>query len=175
MTEDGSAHSETQSSAGAENEPIISDGSIIDCITGDKPLKDTPKEQVRQFIAHALKNQYHIDYEDMQADFVVGSGKSRRVVDIAIFHPGRDHSVGNLSRAVICRPMPTVGRNSTRLRDPHEAEKDLSILSEIMEQVETCQYGLWTNKLDIFYRPWPNSPLLMLTRIGSRRYRVLTF
>ncbi len=127
MIEDVSAHPETQSGAGAENEPVISDGSIIDCITGEKPLKDTPKEQVRQFIAQALKNQYHIEYEDMQADFVVGSGKSRRVIDIAIFHPGRDHSLMNLSRAVICRPMPTVGRNSTRLRDPHEAEKDLVV------------------------------------------------
>lgn len=150
MIEDPSPYPDTQTSTEANSGPILSDGYIIDCITGEK-RKETPKEQVRQFIAQALKNQYHIEYEDMQADFTVGSGKTRRVIDIAIFHPGRDHSVLNLSRAVVCRPMRTVGRNATRLRDPYEAEKDLKILKEIMEQVESCEYGLWTNNLDIFY------------------------
>lgn len=142
---------DSEEAAGVESEPALSDGYIIDYITGEKRLKDTPKEQVRQFIAHALEKQYNIALEDMQADFVVGSGKNRKVIDIAIFHHQREHSVLNLSRAVICRPMPASGRNVTRLRDPEEAKKDLQILQEIMEQVETCEYGLWTNKLDIFY------------------------
>ena len=47
--------------------------------------------------------------------------------------------------------MPASGKNAARVRDPKEAEKDLLVLQEIMEQVETCEYGLWTNKLDIFY------------------------
>src|SRR5512146_1470797 len=111
MIEDPSPYPDTQTCTEANSGPILSDGYMIDCITGEKRLKETPKEQVRQFIAQALKNQYHIEYEDMQADFTVGSGKTRRVIDIAIFHPGRDHSVLNLSRAVVCRPMPTVGRN----------------------------------------------------------------
>src|SRR5579883_660131 len=134
-----------------EGEFIPTDGYIIDYITGEKLVKDTPKEQVRQFIARVLEQEYNIALEDMQADFVVGSGKNRRVVDIAIFHHQRDHSVLNLSRAVICRPMPAAGRNAVRVRNRQEAEKDLLILQEIMEQVETCEYGLWTNKLDIFY------------------------
>lgn len=133
-----------------ENEPALSEGCIIDYITGERELKDTPKEQVRQFIAQALKNQYNIPYEDMETDFVIGGGKKRKVIDIAIFHHGKAHDVINLSRAVICRPMPTSGRNA-RLRDPKDAEKEWGILQEIMEQVETCKYGLWTNKLDIFY------------------------
>ena len=134
----------------AEREPVIDDSSLIDHITGNR-VKDTPKEQVRQFIARALEQEYGIALEDMQADFQVGSGKGRRLIDIAIFHPKQEHSVLNLSRAVICRPMPASGRNAARVRDQQEAEKDLSILQEIMEQVESCEYGLWTNKLDIFY------------------------
>jgi len=98
-----------------------------------------------------LEQQYNVALEDMHADFLVGSGKSRRVVDIAIFHHQKDHNILNLSRAVICRPMPASGRNATRLRDYDEAKKDLLILQEIMEQVESCIYGLWTNRLDIFY------------------------
>lgn len=137
--------------AEAERELVPSEGYIIDYITGEKLVKDTPKEQVRQFIAKALEQEYNIALEDMQADFPIGSGKNRRVIDIAIFHHQKEHTVLNLSRAVICRPMPASGRNAARVRDPKEAEKDLLILQEIMEQVETCEYGLWTNKLDIFY------------------------
>jgi hypothetical protein len=40
--------------------------------------------------------------------------------------------------------MPASGKNAARVRDPKEAEKDLLVLQEIMEQVETCEYGLWT-------------------------------
>ena len=38
----------------AERELIPSEGYIVDYITGEKLVKDTPKEQVRQFIAKAL-------------------------------------------------------------------------------------------------------------------------
>src|SRR6266849_5691416 len=133
-----------------EHEPLPNEGFIIDYISGAK-LKDTPKEQVRQFIERVLEKQYNFALEDMQTDLVVGTGKNRRVIDIAIFHHQKDHTPLNLSRAVICRPTPSAGRNATRLRDPDEAKKELQILQEIMEQVESCEYGLWTNKLDIFY------------------------
>jgi type I restriction enzyme M protein len=46
--------------------------------------------------------------------------------------------------------MPASSR-SARLRDPEDAKKEWLILQEIMENVESCEYGLWTNKLDIFY------------------------
>lgn len=143
-------NNDTEETTETENETALGEGRIIDLISGERELKDTPKEQVRQFIALALKNQYAIPYEDMQGDFVIGSGKQRRVIDIAIFHHGEEHSVVNLSRAVICRPMPASSR-SARLRDPEDAKKEWFIIQEIMEQVESCQYGLWTDKRDIFY------------------------
>jgi type I restriction enzyme M protein len=139
-----------EETADTESETALGEGRIIDLITGERELKDTPKEQVRQFIAQALKNQYNIAYEDMEADFAISGGKKRKVIDIAIFHHGKDHTITNLSRAVICRPMPTSSRNA-RLSDPEDAKKEWNILQEIMEQIETCEYGLWTNKLDIFY------------------------
>jgi len=133
-----------------ESEAILGDGKIIDCITGERPVKDTPKEQVRQFIAKALEKEYGISFEDMESDFPIGEGKRHKTVDIAIFHPQHEHKIIYMSRAVICRPTPQVGR-TIKLRDYNEAEKDLKVLKEIMEEVETCQYGLWTNGLDLFY------------------------
>ena len=55
----------------AERDLIPSEGYIVDYITGEKLVKDTPKEQVRQFIAKALEQEYNISLEDMQADFVM--------------------------------------------------------------------------------------------------------
>ena len=41
---------------------------LLDYITG-KPVKDTPKEQVRQRIARALFHEYGISVDDMVPDF----------------------------------------------------------------------------------------------------------
>jgi type I restriction enzyme M protein len=134
-----------------EQEATVSEGKIIDIITGDKPIKDNPKEQVRQFIAKALHEQYNIDYGDMQADFSVPTEeKKRRVIDIAIFHHEQNHTRENLTRAVFCRPTPQIGRN-TRLRDPEEMGKELDDVKSILREIPSCEYGLWTNGLEFFY------------------------
>jgi hypothetical protein len=68
MSEEISAvqHSDSIAISEAERELIPSEGYIVDHITGEKLVKDTPKEQVRQFIAKALEQEYDISLEDMQ-------------------------------------------------------------------------------------------------------------
>jgi type I restriction enzyme M protein len=129
----------------------ISDGYILDFISGEKSLKDTPKEQVRQRIARALFHEYGISVEDMAADFPVSINGKRKKLDIAIFHHDREHDVKNVSRVVVCRQEPKVGRNAVRMRDYDQAEKDLEELETIMEDIDSCVYGLWTNGLEFFY------------------------
>ncbi|MBD2566597.1 methylation-associated defense system DNA methyltransferase MAD2 [Anabaena lutea] len=129
----------------------ISDGYILDFISGEKSLKDTPKEQVRQRIARALFHEYGISVEDMAADFPVSINGKRKKLDIAIFHHDQEHTVQNLSRVVVCRPEPKVGRNAVRIRDYDQAAKDLEELETIMEHINSCKYGLWTNGLEFFY------------------------
>ena len=46
----------------------LEEGRLLDYITG-KPVKDTPKEQVRQRIARALFHEYGISVDDMLPDF----------------------------------------------------------------------------------------------------------
>ena len=46
----------------------LGEGKILDYITG-KPLKDSPKEIVRQRIARALFHEYGISVDDMEPDF----------------------------------------------------------------------------------------------------------
>lgn len=129
----------------------IADGYILDFISGEKSLKETAKEQVRQRIARALFHEYGISVEDMAADFPVSISGKRKKLDIAIFHHDEEHSVENLSRVVVCRQEPKVGRNAVRIRDYNQAEKDLDELETIMEHIDSCKYGLWTNGLEFFY------------------------
>jgi len=56
-----------------------------------------------------------------------------------------------LSRAVICRPAPIIGKNTVRIRDFEQAAKDLEEIESIMRDVKPILFGLWTNGLDFFY------------------------
>ena len=129
----------------------IKDGYILDFIGGKKAFKETGKEKVRQRIARALFHEYGISVEDMEADFPVKIDGKRKKLDIAIFHHDSDHQPENISRVVVCRQEPKVGKNTVRIRDYQQAQKDLDELETFMEFLDSCQYGLWTNGLEFFY------------------------
>src|SRR5207245_6978509 len=84
------------------------EGMLVDYSTGE-PLKDTPKEQVRQRIARALFHEYGISVEDMVPDFKMRVDGRLKKVDIAIFNPGMGKTVENLRRVVMCEKEPKVG------------------------------------------------------------------
>lgn len=131
--------------------PDIEEGKIFDYITGE-PLKDTDKEQVRQRIARAIIHEYGIAAEDMEPDFRVKVQGKTRKLDIAIFSPGMPHTTEHLYRAVAVDKEPKLGtKGAYRMRDPEEAQKDFEVLHQVMAEVESCKYGLWTNGLDQFY------------------------
>ena len=125
----------------------IAAGYMLDYISGEQ-VKETKKELVRQRIVRALIHEYGFSPEDMQNNVTVGR---RRKVDVAIFHHGQDHTLENLSRIVVCRPEPKIGRNAVRMRDYEQAGADLDNLKEIMREVESIKYGLWTNGLEFFF------------------------
>src|SRR6266536_4583171 len=136
--------------SGKENtqaENTIAAGYTLDYVSG-KQVKETPKELVRQRVVRALIHEYGFSPEDMKNDFSIGG---RQKVDVAIFHHGKEHTVENLSRTVLCRPEPKVGRNAVRIRDFDQAAKDLEDLESVMREVEAVQYGLWTNGLEFFF------------------------
>ncbi len=130
-----------------QNEKTIPVGYTLDYISG-RQIKETNKELVRQRIARAFIHEYGFSPEDMELDFSIGG---RKKVDVAIFHSGGEHTIGNLGRAVICRPEPNAGKNAARIRDFEQAAKDLEEIESIMREVESIQYGLWTNGLEFFF------------------------
>ena len=129
----------------AEN--TIPAGYTLDYVSG-KQVKETKKELVRQRVVRALIHEYGFSPEDMELDFSIGG---RKKVDVAIFHHGKEHTIENLGRAVLCRQEPNVGKNAVRIRDFKQAAKDLDEIETIMREVDAVQYGLWTNGLEFFF------------------------
>jgi type I restriction enzyme M protein len=144
--------SDEQPARNGEDTDVVQGGRILDFISGAAELKDTLKEQVRQRIARALFHEYGISVEDMEADFSVSVGGRRRRVDIAIFRPGQPHEQENLRRVVVCRPEPTQAkRGAVKIRDYAQAAKDIEEIKPYFEEINSCQYGLWTNGLEFFF------------------------
>ena len=137
---------ETQAPESAHEE-----GKLFDYITG-KSVKDTDKEKVRQRIARALIHEYGIAAEDIEPDFKLKVLGKNRKIDIAIFKPGQPHTEDNLYRAVVVEKEPKIGtKGAYRMRDPEEARKEFELLEAVMAEVESCDYGLWTNGLEFFF------------------------
>jgi type I restriction enzyme M protein len=131
---------------------VVQDGFVLDFISGDKELKETPAELVRQRIARALFHEYGISVEDMEGDFVVSVGGRRRRVDIAIFAQGKSHTIENLRRVVVCRPEPKQNkRGAVKMRDYDQAATDIEEIKPYFEEIDSCDYGLWTNGLEFFF------------------------
>jgi type I restriction enzyme M protein len=131
----------------------LEEGKLLDYITGE-PVKDTPKEQVRQRIARALFHEYGISVEDMVPDFKMKVDGRFKSIDIAIFEPGADKAPENLRRVVMCDKEPKTGsKGAYKMRDHKQAEQEFGLLYAAMSQEETeaCRWGLWANGLDFFF------------------------
>lgn len=136
----------------------IEDGMMLDYLTNN-PIKETPKELVRQKTLRALFHEYGISAEDMALDFKTIVGGKNKKIDIAIFEHGAEHVSANIRRIVICDTEPKKGKKSAvKMRDHDQAQKDLQLMEDMMrEQVdnkyvlEKCQWGLWTNGIEFFF------------------------
>lgn len=132
-------------------ESALEEGKLFDYVTGN-PVKDSDKERVRQRIARAIIHEYGIAAEDMEPDFKVKVLGKNRKLDIAIYKPGTEHTVDNLYRAVVVEKEPKLGtKGAYRMRDPKEAARDFEVLEAVMAEVDSCEYGLWTNGLEFFF------------------------
>ena len=129
----------------------LEEGKILDYIT-NQPVKDSPKEKVRQRIARALFHEYAISVDDMVPSFKMKVDGRQKKMDIAIFEPGSEKTVENLRRVVICDKEPKQGKKGAmKMRDHDQAQKEFGLLQAAMTEAESCRYGLWTNGLEFFF------------------------
>lgn len=151
-TPDDAAQPETDAEAQVHR---LDEGYLIDFLT-DKPIKDTPKEQVRQRILRVLFHEYQFAPEDMQLDFPVKvqteNGWRTKKVDIAIF-AGGEHTEANLRRVVVCNQEPKRGKNVVKLRAYDQMKSQMSDLQDLIgaEDHPDRSWGMWTDNLDVFF------------------------
>jgi type I restriction enzyme M protein len=84
--------------------PLLEDGMITDFIIG-RPVKETDKEKVRQEVAVSSFSSIKSHPRRWRLTFPVEFEGKRKRADIAIFDAGKEHTIENLRRAVICRPL----------------------------------------------------------------------
>ncbi|HEY0924181.1 methylation-associated defense system DNA methyltransferase MAD2 [Rheinheimera pacifica] len=136
----------------------IEDGMMLDYLTNN-PIKETPKELVRQKTLRALFHEYGISAEDMALDVPVKVDGKRKKIDIAIFEHGAEHVLENIRRIVICDSEPKKGKKSSvKMRDHEQAKKDLELMEDMMREhanneciLSKCMWGLWTNGIEFFF------------------------
>lgn len=136
----------------------IEDGMLLDYLTNN-PIKQTPKELVRQKTLRALFHEYGLSAEDMDLDVPIKVAGKRKKIDIAIYEHGKEHLLENIRRIVICDKASKQGKKSAvKIRDHDQAQKDLQLMEDMMrEQISNkyvlakCQWGLWTNGIEFFF------------------------
>ncbi len=118
----------------------LQDDEVFDYITGDKVVKLTETEKVRQRIARALVHQYGIDPRDMQADFPIPvvneetGRKSRRRASIAIFEHEQPHELQYIRRIVVTKPRPKDSRTVSKIRTYAHAKEQIDEVAELMRR-----------------------------------------
>jgi type I restriction enzyme M protein len=136
----------------------IEDGMLLDYLTNN-PIKQTPKELVRQKTLRALFHEYGLSAEDMALDVPIKVDGKRKKIDIAIYEHGEEHLPENIRRVVICDKAPKQGKKSAvKMRDHAQAQKDLQLMEDMMREQENdkyvltkCHWGLWTNGIEFFF------------------------
>ncbi|MGW5651103.1 methylation-associated defense system DNA methyltransferase MAD2 [Streptomyces humi] len=136
----------------------LQDDEVFDFITGDKVVKLTPTEEVRQRIARALVHQYGIDPADMEADFSIPvvnpktGRKSRKRASIAIFEHGKEHELQHVRRIVVTKPRPSDSRTVSKIRTYARANEQVGEVADLMHAAgPQCHYGMWTDDKDLYF------------------------
>lgn len=113
----------------------IKDGFLYDPVA-KKLRKATDEEYVRQEMLLGLQSEYHYSFEDMETEFPIHVGRSKKRIDIAIFPEGAEHLQENVSLIVECKPA-KIGEN--------DKNDGVDQLISYMSSCPVTAYGLWTN------------------------------
>ena len=104
------------------------------CVVTGKLRNDTPEENVRQRIARSLIDDYGYSRENIEIEFRVNLGISRKRVDIAIFPPETEHGQENISIVVECK------REEIK---PTDGDNGIDQLKSYMAACLNCRFGMW--------------------------------
>ena len=115
---------------------VIQPETILDFIDGVTQRRDTPEERVRQEILKSLVREYGYKKDQIAVEYSIKFGSNRKAVDVAIWHPGKEHSQENIYIIVECKDPKTKSKG----------KKDgVDQMDSYAAACMNCQYGMWTN------------------------------
>jgi len=106
----------------------------LQCVVTGKLRPDTPEEHVRQRIARSLLEYYGYDKADIEIEFTVNLGSSKKRVDIAIFPPRVEHKQENIKIIVECK------REDVR---PTDRDNGVEQLKSYLSACANARFGMW--------------------------------
>ncbi len=114
------------------------------CVITDRLRDDTPEENVRQRVARSLIDQYGYGKADVEVEFTVHLGQSRRRVDLAVFPPKVEHKAENVVIIIECK------REEVR---PADDNNGVEQLKSYMAACQNCRFGMWVgSELQVWER-----------------------
>lgn len=113
----------------------VPEGKIVDYIDGSF-RNDTPEEYVRQNLERRLVLELGYKPENIEVEFTIDVGSSKKRVDIAVFHPGEPHTQENLRLIVECK--------SEKI-NPSDSKNGVGQLKSYLAACPNAEWGLWSN------------------------------
>ena len=141
--------------AGDESDAVeaaLIDNVIVDLLTGDE-RKWSEREEIVQRTVRVLAEEYHFPLEQMARDVsmqVEFNGRRRRKsADLVIYKDPDSRELADIERLIVVRDPKIKTGDKTR---------GIDSLEQLLDAVEGCEFGLWTNGRDVAYlrkRPGP--------------------
>jgi len=120
---------------------------VIDRLTGEE-RRASEKEHTVQRMIEVLNKEYRFPLEVMARDVPIvvesGDGKRRsRTADLVIREsPASYGTAPSADRLVVVQPPGT---------KPTDPNKGVNLLKDLLDAVDPCEFGLWTNGRDVSY------------------------
>ena len=116
----------------------------LSCVITGKLRKDTSEEHVRQRIARSLMEDYGYDRGNIEVEFTVNLGRSKKRVDIAIFSPRAEHKQENVKIIIECK------REDVR---PTDRDNGVEQLKSYLAACPNARFGMWVgSELQVWER-----------------------
>jgi type I restriction enzyme M protein len=133
-------------------EPALTGNVIVDLLTGEE-RKWSEREEIVQRTIRVLAEEYRFPLEQMARDvsiqIEVNGRRRRKTADLVVYRDVETHELADADRLVVVRDPKTKTGDKT---------KGVDSLEQLLDAVESCEFGLWTNGRDVAYlrkRPGP--------------------
>jgi type I restriction enzyme M protein len=125
--------------------PALSDNIIFDLLTGEE-RKWTEREEIVQRTIRVLAEEYRFPLEQMARDVSiqteVNGRRRRKAAELVVYRDVDTRELADVERLVVVRDPKTKTGDKT---------KGIDSLEQLLDAVESCEFGLWTNGRDVVY------------------------